>query len=181
MGLIKVLPVSGPSRGIGSFLLYRESITISKENLFPALSRYGWVPTRKEVGWTKLDEEAFPAPREGWVVSHLVRNSLTSKLLTSCFRPLSRYGWFPTESPKVEIPEFQGFPAPLEVWVGSYLTGHMISYYGIKAFPSPLEVWVGSYASSIKPNETAQDIVSGPSRGIGGFLPGGITYITKNV
>ena len=64
-----------------------------------------------------------------------------------CFRPLSRYGWGPTfELYSREDGDDPMFPAPLEAWVVSY-TGHMISYYGIKAFPAPLEGWVVSYVS----------------------------------
>lgn len=95
MGLIKVLPVSGPSRGIGSFLLYRESITISKENLFPAPSQgIGGGPTNIEDIPMMPPAPMFPTSLEGWVVSYKKAIVFTGTVALG-FRPLSRYGWFP--------------------------------------------------------------------------------------
>ena len=61
-----------------------------------------------------------------------------------CFRPLSRYGWFPTDSSLSVAQMKKAFPSPLEVWVVSYrIPGTRNHKYA--RFPSPLEVWVVSY------------------------------------
>ena len=61
------------------------------------------------------------------------------------FRPLSRYGWFPTFSNNAIIAGNLVFPAPLEGWVVSYICDHKGNVYKIIPFPAPLEGWVGSY------------------------------------
>ena len=60
------------------------------------------------------------------------------------FRPLSRYGWFPTFSNNAIIAGNLVFPAPLEGWVVSYICDHKGNVYKIIPFPAPLEGWVGS-------------------------------------
>ena len=111
-----------------------------------------------------------------------------------CFRPLSRYGWFPTDSSLSVAQMKKAFPSPLEVWVVSYrIPGTRNHKYA--RFPSPLEVWVVSYelkdylglktTKCFRPlsrygwfptshgggKHQVHQRVSVPSRGMGGFLP----------
>ena len=62
--------VSGPSRGLGDFL--------------------------QEGNNMKDIDKVFPAPLEAWVVSYSLMATQLRKRSGS-FRPLSRYGWFPTQ------------------------------------------------------------------------------------
>lgn len=85
---------------------------------FRPLARVGWGSTvellRELEAWGIV---SVPSRGLGGFL-RLKKPALAGCLID--FRPLSRYEWFPTESPKVEIPEFQGFPSPLEGWVVSY-------------------------------------------------------------
>ena len=64
----------------------------------------------------------------------------------------------------------QGFPAPIEVWVVSYDYTKNLKEWESSQFPSPLEGWVVSYRTN--PTKLRQRLrVSGPYRGMGGFLP----------
>ena len=87
--------VSVPSRGMGGFLL------------------------KDFYGQSKSDR--FPSPLEVWVVSYS-RGYHRMSSEDYCFRPLSRYGWFPTQAKvgtKYDTTDHK-FPSPLEVWVVSY-------------------------------------------------------------
>ena len=85
--------MSGPYRGIGGFL---------QTDTFE-LDYWG----------TK-----FPAPIEVWVGSYETVSNKIEEL--KGFRPLSRYGWVPTEVVYEVTFKSKEFPSPLEVWVGSY-------------------------------------------------------------
>lgn len=105
---------------MGGFLLYRESITISKENQFPSPSQgIGGGPTNIEDIPMMPPAQMFLTSHEGWVVSYLTGHN-------------------------INICDHKGFPSPLEVWVVSYIDKLVKQGY-VSAFPSPLEVWVGSY------------------------------------
>ena len=81
---------------MGGFLLYRESITISKENQFPSPSQgIGGGPTNIEDIPMMPPAQMFLTSHEGWVGSYLTGHN-------------------------INICDHKGFPSPLEVWVGSY-------------------------------------------------------------
>ena len=105
---------------MGGFLLYRESITISKENQFPSPSQgIGGGPTNIEDIPMMPPAQMFLTSHEGWVGSYLTGHN-------------------------INICDHKGFPSPLEVWVVSYYA-RKHSYSDNDWFPSPLEVWVVSY------------------------------------
>ena len=85
----------------------------------------------------------FPAPLEVWVGSYLKQDAAEQN------RRL--------------------FPSPLEAWVVSYIAEYLESVYH-EEFPSPLEAWVGSYLVGKKEKNEFSFIVSGPYRGMCGFL-----------
>lgn len=123
---------------------------------FRPLSRYRWFSTGMVEQYRLMLQCFRPLARVGWgptvellreleawgIVSVPSRGlggflRLKKPALAGClidFRPLSRYEWFPTESPKVEIPEFQGFPSPLEGWVVSYQVSIIGKVYNGKSF-----------------------------------------------
>ena len=109
----------------------------------------------------------FPSPLEVWVVSYELKDYLGLKT-TKCFRPLSRYGWFPTTASFGALAMILQFPSPLEVWVVSYQRNSAKRKMK-ELFPSPLEVWVVSYTGSVL-HGYMMEAVSVPSRGMGGFL-----------
>ena len=113
------LLVSVPSRGLvgGLHELLKEKVL--KRNSFRPLSRLGWFPTLRYPGHPRSNPK-FPSPLEAWVVSYekqkmekenilivsgpsrgmggvLLLNFIAVKtVMTQCFRPLLRLGWFPT-------------------------------------------------------------------------------------
>ena len=111
--------VSVPSRGMGGFLHEDWEYNVDYRGGFRPLSRYGWFPThRKDIIWSQSDAVSvpsrgmggflpadhllglfrysrFPSPLEVWVVSYSEKNYAIN-VDAEGFRPLSRYGWFPT-------------------------------------------------------------------------------------
>ena len=68
-----------------------------------------------------------------------------------CFRPLSRYGWFPTNYKKMTKRVISLVSGPSR-GMGGFLLGinwHIGERSPIE-FPAPLEVWVGSYYDFFK-------------------------------
>ena len=149
--VVCVVTVSGPSRGTGGFLHYieREVITMKLFVSVPSRGMGGFL-LKDFYGQSKSDR--FPSPLEVWVVSYS-RGYHRMSSEDYCFRPLSRYGWFPTQAKvgtKYDTTDHK-FPSPLEVWVVSY---NIHSYHKLMdtlKFPSPLEVWVVSYPISCTP------------------------------
>ena len=115
-------------------------------NCFRPLARYGWFPTllKDEVFKTlkkfpsplevwggptvptlekSFASEQFPSPLEVWVGSYWVSIGISESVLRLSFRPLSRYGWAPTNENEETKNGKRKFPSPLEAWVVSYLTG----------------------------------------------------------
>ena len=74
----------------------------------------------KDMDFEEIIKYWFPAPIEVWVVSYSVTRLSIDLMMTTGFRPLSRYGWFPTSEVEVFARAFELFPAPLEDWVVSY-------------------------------------------------------------
>ena len=104
---------------MGGFLLYRESITISKENQFPSPSQgIGGGPTNIEDIPMMPPAPMFLTSHEGWVVSYLTGHN-------------------------INICDHKGFPSPLEVWVGSYIDKNWIEGKEIHGFrPVSRYSWV---------------------------------------
>ena len=68
-----------------------------------------------------------------------------------CFRPLSRYGWFPTQNHLNIIKIIRRVSVPSRGMGGFLQKGYANVNGRVKWFPSPLEVWVVSYPISCTP------------------------------
>ena len=117
---------------------------------------------------TPVDESFRPLSRYGWFPTIILK--IKRLLAGKSFRPLSRYGWFPTKDGEGNRPTDFMFQSPLEVWVVSYLTQFMNTAIIAGNVSVPSRGMGGFLLISIV-KYNFQEGVSVPSRGMGGFLP----------
>ena len=140
-----VLTVSGPSRGLGSFLQiianippdgnipflaplkvwvksYTQEAQMVDMNNLPVFDPSQGTGGLLHLGMTSIGKclTGFrPLSRLGWVTTQ--KWVKVASHSNNCFRPLSRVGWNPTrEHIDVVHKVLKKFPPPIEAWVSSY-------------------------------------------------------------